>query len=155
VNSIQETINSIKLPHIVNRKYFNLKEYSTWKASELRTFYLYMAVPCLIGKLNYKCFIHLCCLINAVRMLHYMERGDDDIKDSILLMDLFKQDLKEYYGENTLTQNMHILLNHFIHDARKHGSHSQHSMFSFESSLGYYKRSLHGNRGLHSQFMSG
>jgi hypothetical protein len=120
----------------------------------MRTFFLYLAIPCLIGKLKYKYFIHLCCLINAIRLLHYMKRGEDDIRNATVFMNLFKKDLIGYYGENILTQNMHILLDHFISDAKKHGSHSQHSMFSFESCLGYYKRAIHGNRGLHSQFMT-
>ena len=84
-----------------------------------------------------------------------MDRGDDDLRDAVLLMSIFEKDLNNYYDEEILTQNMHILLNHFIEDAQNHESHSQHSMFSFESSLGYFKRSLHGNRGLHSQFISG
>jgi hypothetical protein len=88
-------------------------------------------------------------------MLHVIKRREKDIECSSILIDTFKKKLIDYYGEKVLTQNIHILLNHLVDDAKKHGSHSQHSMFSFESSLGYYKRALNGNRGLQSQFISG
>jgi hypothetical protein len=154
VNAIQETIDSIKLPHSINRRNFELREFSTWKASEMRTFFLYLAFPCLLGKLKYKYMIHLYSLITAVRMLHVVKRGKKDIKSATKLIDLFKKHLIEYYGNKVLTHNMHIFISHFVDDTIKHGSQSQHSMFSFESSLGYFKRTLNGNRGLHSQFIT-
>ena len=58
------------------------------------------------------------------------------------------------YGESSIVFNIHTL-RHLIQDVKRHGSLSQHSMFSLESSLVYFKNKLHGTKSLSSQLIKG
>lgn len=59
----------------------------------------------------------------------------------------------EYYGKDNLTFTFHCVSKHLIQDVKQHGSLLGHSMFSVESSLGYFKASLNGTRGFDSQYL--
>ena len=62
--------------------------------------------------------------------------------------------MPKLYGQENLVFNVHTLL-HLIQDVKRHGSLSQHSMFALESSLGYFKKKIHGTTSLSSQFIKG
>ena len=46
-NVLQRKINEFLTPTDITRIDFNLNHYGNWKASEYRTFYLYIALPLL------------------------------------------------------------------------------------------------------------
>ena len=90
--------------------------------------------------------------LKAIRALHTIY-DCQQIQFASYLLKMFKETLAEFYHEQIVTYNFHVLNEHLINDATIHGSISQHSMFSLESSLGYFKRALHGNRGISNQII--
>ena len=70
-------------------------------------------------------------------------------------MKLFMNQYVSLYGEEHQTYTFHAVVNHLVDDAALHGSLSQHSMFSLESTLGTFKNYIKGNRGVPSQFIKG
>lgn len=58
-----------------------------------------------------------------------------------------------YYGEENRTYTFHCISKHLVDDVKLHGSLISHSMFSAESSLGYFRRCLNGTRGLNNQYI--
>ena len=53
-------LDRIMIPHTVSRKYLNINKTSTWKASEMRQFFLHIDVPILKHFLNPVYFWNLC-----------------------------------------------------------------------------------------------
>jgi hypothetical protein len=86
--------------------------------------------------------------------LHTIQ-SDEDIKNGKELIKLFMNQYVSLYGEEHQTYTFHAVVNHLADDAALHGSLSQHSMFSLESTLGIFKNYIKGNKGVPSQFING
>ena len=61
----------------------------------------------------------------------------------------------ELYGEKHLTFTFHLVSKHLVDDVIHHGSLTSHSMFSFESTLGFISKAVHGTRGFSQQYAKG
>ena len=81
-------------------------------------------------------------------------KNDENLKIAEKLLAEFVFQFPKLYGESSMVFNIHTL-RHLIQDVKRHGSLSQHSMFSVEGSLGYFKNKLHGTRNLSSQLVKG
>ena len=62
-NLLQRKINQFFIPTEINRIDFNLNHYGNWKASEYRTFYLYIALPLFKDEIPSVNFWNLMCLV--------------------------------------------------------------------------------------------
>ena len=149
---IQTSLDSTKYPQSINRKYLKIKNCFTWKASEIRTFFMYIALPVLKYHLKGKYVWNLCNLVNGIRFLHTVEKPMN-VKLAKNLINSFCISLPNLYGEDCLTYTLHLVRHHLVDDAIRHGSLSFHSMFSAEGCLGYFKRAIKGNRGISKQFI--
>ena len=78
----------------------------------------------------------------------------NDIDAAELMINEFVFSTPYLYGNDTLTFNLHRL-RHLTQDVRNYGSLSFHSLFAPESFLGYFKRKIHGTRGLNTQYVKG
>ena len=76
-----------------------------------------------------------------------------DIQKAKVLIETFGKCFIKYYGDQNLTFTFHLVTKHLINDVLLHGSLSFHSMFSAESSLGYFRRKINGTRGLDTQYL--
>ena len=65
IRKIQELLNNIELPHNINRKDFQINKILTWKASEYRTFFLYLALPVLktVMLARPTQYLNMCCFV--------------------------------------------------------------------------------------------
>ena len=81
-------------------------------------------------------------------------KSDKDISTAELMINEFVSSTPLLYGNDTLTFNLHRL-RHLVQDVKNHGSLSFHSLFAPESFLGYFKRKIHGTRGLNTQYVKG
>lgn len=79
--------------------------------------------------------------------------SETELSKAEKLLSIFSKWYIKYYGDENLTYTFHCISKHLIEDVKRHGSLCGHSMFSVESCLGYYRKSLNGTRGLDSQFM--
>ena len=85
-------------------------------------------------------------------MFHQLKKPSD-IDNAETLIDTFGKCFIKYYGDQNLTFTFHCVTKHLITDVKLHGSLSCHSMFSAESSLGYFRKKLNGTRGLDNQYL--
>ena len=152
LKEIQKSLDTIKYPQSINRKYLKIKNCFTWKASETRTFFLYVALPVLKHHLKGKYVWNLSNLVIGLRLLHTIQKPMNT-KTTKNLIDSFCISLPNLYGQDCLTYTLHLVRYHLIEDAARHGSLSYHSMFSAEGCFDYFKRAIKGNRGISKQFI--
>lgn len=88
----------------------------------------------------------------GVKLIHKF-RNISSIEKAKKLMDYFSKSFIKLYGDSNQTFTFHCISKHLIDDAKKHGSLFAHFMFSLEGSLGHFKYSLNGTRGLDTQFI--
>ena len=81
-------------------------------------------------------------------------KSEKDISAAEIMINEFVLSTSTLYGDDTLTFNLHRL-RHLTQDVKNHGSLSYHSLFAPESFLGYFKRKIHGTRGLNTQYVKG
>ena len=63
-------------------------------------------------------------------------------------MEAFKVNHLHYHGHDKQTFTFHCLTKHLIEDTKKHGSLKGHSLFSLESCLGTFNKTLNGTTNL-------
>jgi hypothetical protein len=68
-NLLQRKINQFFIPTDITRIDFNLNHYGNWKASEYRTFYLYIALPLFKDEIPSVNFWNLMCLVYGENFL--------------------------------------------------------------------------------------
>ena len=85
-------------------------------------------------------------------MLHKIKKGSD-IGEAKQFFAEFGKVLPKLYGKSCQTFTLHTLVKHLHQDAERHGSMTEHSMFSLESSLGHFTKFLKGYRGISLQFI--
>ena len=88
----------------------------------------------------------------GIRLLHKI-KNNSDIGYAKKLLEEFGKVLPKLYGKGCQTFTLHTLVKHLHQDAERHGSLAEYSMFSIESSLGHFTRSINGQRGISSQFI--
>ena len=153
VAKIQQRIELVRFPGQVNRISFDLQHWKQWKASEYRVFFLYLSLKVLKGILGTKYYRNLCCLVYAIKKLHYL-KDKSQIAVARELLDCFSSTYVTLYGKTSCTFTFHVLSKHLINNVIQHGSLCTHSMFSLEGNLGYIEKSLSGTRGFSKQYIN-
>ncbi|CAF2795137.1 unnamed protein product [Rotaria sp. Silwood2] len=152
INYINKLLNDVSYPHSFNRKPKNFNLFNQWKASELRTFFLYLALPTIIRAqpaLSDKIIYHFSLLFIYVRILRYF---DDryQIHDMKIFIEKYLQMFSTIYGQCHELLSTHVLI-HLTEQCTRHGGLSYHSMFTFESQLHYLRKMAHGTTSLAQQ----
>ncbi len=89
---IQQALNTVKLPHSFNRKNFAIEKISSWKANEMRMFFLYLGLPMLKHFMDAKFAWHLALLILGLLPVLF------DVKlTKFQIYFIYKSQLIEYY----------------------------------------------------------
>ncbi|CAF4770341.1 unnamed protein product [Rotaria sp. Silwood1] len=152
INYINKLLNDVSYPHSFNRKPKNFNLFNQWKASELRTFFLYLALPIIIraqSALSDKIIYHFSLLFIYVRILRYFE-DRYQIHDVKIFIEKYLQMFSTIYGRCHELLSTHVLL-HLTEQCTRHGGLSYHSMFTFESQLHYLRKMAHGTTSLAQQ----
>lgn len=140
--SMSESLISFRkyVPSEFNRKPRGFDELSRWKATELRTFLLYIAPVLLKKYVDIAIYEHFLLLHSAVTILvsdkHISTFGCTFAGD---LLSVFVQHCEFIYGKEFLIHNVHML-SHLSDDAALYGSLDNFSSFPFENYLGHLKR---------------
>lgn len=127
-------------PSEFNRKHLDFTKVSSWKATQFRSFLLYVGVVVLKGNINEEIYNHFLllhfattiCLSNKnFRFINVAEE---------MYLDFINQ-FADIYGKQYVSQNVHNL-GHIVDDVRKFGALDNFSAFKFENKLGVLKRLL-------------
>jgi len=144
--------NDIKLlskfiPSDFNRRPRGLEELKNWKATEFRTFLLYLgpySLKDVLPKSKYRHFLklHLATYILASFSWETNANAWLDYAESLLLD--FVNEGCSLYGEEFLVYNVHCLT-HIVQDVRIHGRLDQYSAFDFETYMMTLKKFIRTN----------
>ncbi|XP_062510906.1 uncharacterized protein LOC134186832 isoform X2 [Corticium candelabrum] len=109
VTFLDERLLSIKAPDHFSRIPHMLKEFSTWKASEYRSWLFYWSLSVLRGILPREYYIHYSLLVVGCRLLCGMKISSNDIDRARQLLLKFYERHELLYGTTSCTMKMHIL----------------------------------------------
>lgn len=133
------------MPKCFNRKVRSLKDLHHFKATEFRSFMLYIGGPALLTVLDKKRFKHFLLFHTAM----YILCSDSAYKSEWVsfagnLLRKFVIQAEKIYGEGVLTYNLHTL-QHLHLDVEIHGKLDNFSAFEFENFMQTMKKMVRGN----------
>jgi hypothetical protein len=144
---------SVSPPVAINRTPRRLNEFSTWKASELRSWLFYWSLPVLHGVLPAEYYIHYALLVVGCQLLCGVHVSKDGINHACHYFLKFYQTYELLYGIKATTMKLHILQR--VPDVvERWGGLLAYSMFRYESLNGILKNFVHGTHFVDSQIAS-
>jgi len=154
IDTINNILKSIQMPHIIQRKPYDIHEITKWKSNEIKNFLFYQSVPIFINifKSNeqvsflYKYISY----VIAIRILYSPIKNLDDLTVAEDIISNYLISLEETFGLHAYTFTAHAHL-HLTDQVRLHGPLQSHSMFFFEGSIFNLKNLIHGSRGFINQ----
>lgn len=151
IEEIDITLKNIKPPYLICRLPRKLKNNSHhWKASEIRSWFLFYSIPCLIGILPKLYLEHFACLVEGIHLLLMECISSQNLKRAKTLIHAFYRNSTELYGDNFAGLNVHNLL-HYADFVKMWGPLWAWSCFGFESCNGEILQSVHGKGNVCSQ----
>lgn len=142
VNLLSKKLIELKafIPIEINRKPTSLDELSRWKASEFRTFLLYVGPVTLYNLLDIAVYEHFLLLHVSISILISTSHIDMfGYEFSSQILNIFVKHCEVLYGPEFMIYNVH-LLSHIVDDVINYGSLDNFSAFPFENFLGQIKR---------------
>lgn len=130
------------VPREINRKPRELAELARWKATEFRSFLLYLGPVVLrdvLPRRLYEHFLLLHCGIFILCSNKLIQKIGHTVANNLLIA--FINDCKVLYGREYLVYNVHTL-SHLCSDVEKYGPLDHYSAFPFENYLGCLKRMI-------------
>lgn len=132
------------IPSNFSRKCRGLNELAHFKATEFRTFLLYVGPFALHKILTQDKFEHFLRLHVAIYILASGKQTEPWLAFAELLIQQFVADIPRLYFKEMIVYNFHSLL-HITNEARRFGSLDKFSAFDFESYMQKLKRLLRSN----------
>jgi hypothetical protein len=126
-------------PSDFSRKPRSLTELKYWKATEYRSFLLYIGPVVLKKHLPENKYNHFLLLHIAIYILCFDQATDAWINYANRLLDVFVQSSVSLYGRKFLVYNVHNLT-HLSTDVKNFGPLDSYSAFKFENCLGNLKK---------------
>jgi len=143
LNSLSDTLKTVSkcIPIEFARRSFELDDFQRWKATQHRTFLLYLGPLVLRNVLPDEKYIHFNALNCAMRILCSVDDYNRNNKYAHDLLIYFVQNMSILYGPENVTYNMHNLI-HLAADAKRLGPLDSFSAFPFENYLFILKKLL-------------
>lgn len=123
------------------RKCFDLEEFSRWKATQFRTFLLYLGPAVLTTCLPVEKYLHFNALNCAMRVLCSADSCAILNNYANDLLVYFVENMPYFYGQQNVTYNVHNLI-HLAADVTNFGALDAFSAFPFENHLFKLKKLL-------------
>ncbi|CAF1171682.1 unnamed protein product [Adineta steineri] len=153
---IDDYLNEIEYPHSFNRHVKHFSQYSKWKASQLRTFMIYIAMPLLVrlrlampDTFPEVYLSHFSLLFIYIRVLrHFNDR--DAISQVPVFIHAYLHSFSSIYDTCKELFSVHALC-HLWQQVKDHGGLAYHSLFATESCLQHFAKLAHGTVALGQQ----
>ena len=134
---------ALSCPSNFQRKPRELHQYAQFKATEFRSFLLYVGPVLLQSKMDkagkqYKNFMLLCVAMRILLCNRLREQYVDTAEE---MLKLFVAGFTKIYGEDQVPYNVHSMI-HLAQDSRWHGDLNKVNAFPFESHLGRMRKTL-------------
>lgn len=145
-NKIQKELKELSsfFPKEFNRNSYNFLKPAKWKATQARSFLLYVGIVVLKGYIDERIYKHFLLLHVATTICMseshsaYIDIADEMFKD-------FINEFSNIYGKEYISPNVHNL-GHIVDDVREFGVLDNFASFKFENFLGILKRLLRSGR---------
>ncbi len=145
LKSISKRLQSICPPDYVERMPRDLeKHFSHFKATELQSWLLFYAIPCLNGYLDELYLSHLSLLSESTHILLGDSISDTDLQRAEELLNSFYQQFTTLYEEGTCGLNVHNVGAHLVFFVRMWGPLWAWSCFAFEDWNAALLQGVHG-----------
>jgi len=135
--------NLITLKHCIpidfQRKPRGIDEVSRWKATEFRTFLLYLGPVVLVNIVNKKCYLNFLCFHVSIFILLKSNINKNYLDFSKKLLNYFIVKFISIYGREWVSHNVHSL-QHISDDYIRFGSLDNSSAFPFENHMNVLKK---------------
>lgn len=144
IKEVDAILKKIKPPYFIHRRPRILSNtYHHWKASELRNWLLFYALPCLNEYLPQVYLVHFSCLVEAVYILLSEGIDQSDLDRAEELLNAFCRNVAPLYMDNLMSLNVHNLT-HLVTFVKSWGPLWGWSCFAFESFNGEITKAIHG-----------
>lgn len=127
------------IPIDFHRKPRGVDELPRWKATEFRTFLLYLGPVVLKNIINEKCYLNFMCLHVSIFILLKSNISNSLVKFSKNLLHYFISNFISIYGREWVSHNVHAL-QHLNDDYSRFGSLDNCSAFPFENHMKVLKK---------------
>lgn len=124
-----------------------------WKASELRSWFFFYAIPCIQGIMPPQHFYHFCAFAEGIYLLCQDSVTQNDLLKSERYLQYFVFMMPALYTNTCHTLNVHYLL-HLPDCVRDLGPLWCNSAFTFESANGALLKMFHGTQYIDIQIMN-
>ena len=145
IKEIDKMLTRIKPPHDFRRSPRSIDTFKYWKASELRAFILFYALPILQSFLQPHYVYHLALLVSSMHILLGTSCEESHLKSAQERLEEFYSLIPELYTSSLCTMNVHSLI-HLAPFVRLWGPLWTHSAFGYESMNGSLLAQVHGTR---------
>lgn len=142
---LNKRISGVTLPHFVERELLPLDKLVHWKASVLRNFIFYVALPVFYEVMSPEYFDHLKCFVKSCSMLNANSIPKGDIKVADLLNKVYCANFEKLFGLRNMSSNVHSL-RHKAKSVEDTGPMWATSCFGFESLYGKLLHLMHGTK---------
>ena len=154
VEVVDDRLLKIKPSHFITRPPRTISDdLKFWKAAELRSWFFYYSIPCVMDLMKPRHFYHYCCLVEGIFLLNQVSISEEDIANSERLLKYFVFMMPGLYGERYMTINVHSLL-HLPQTVRELGPLWAISCFPFESASGDLLKLFHGTQYIDAQIIN-
>lgn len=148
INFINNLLNKIRVPKIVNRLSRTIFERKHWKSRDWENFLLYYSVPVLSKIQGFKKYVeHWSLLVEAIKILI----KNEITRDQLILADSKLKDFiaqtQQLYGAKSMTYNVHQL-SHLVQSVIDFGPLLSHSCYAFESGNGKILKMVKSSNGV-------
>ncbi len=145
LKQISSRLQSICPPDYIERMPRDLeRHYSNFKATELQSWLLFYAVPCLHGFLSDVYLEHLACLCEGIHLLLGDKITECQLGRAEALLDSFYKGFADLYGKGSCGLNVHNIGAHLVFYVRMFGPLWAWSCFAFEDWNAALLQSVHG-----------
>lgn len=147
IAKVTQFILSCHMPKEIHRHLRGLQDLSNWKATEYRTFLLYVSFIILKDVLAdgpYHHFLNFFCAVTICSSHHHFQFLP--VAQTMLLH--FVEHYGDYYGRDYITSNVHNLI-HLVNEVKRFGILQTFNAYPFENKLSSIKRTMRkGNKPL-------
>lgn len=145
IGAISERLQNISPPDYVERLPRDIeKHYANFKATELQTWLLFYALPCMKGFLPEKYFAHLCLFSEGIYLLLGDRIERDDLDRAEMLLEKFYEQFSDLYNKGSCGLNVHNVGVHLVQFVRLWGPLWAWSCFVFEDANADLLQNVHG-----------
>ena len=145
MKEIDKMLTRVTPPHEFRRSPRSIETVKFWKASELRAFILFYAIPVLKQFLQPRYIYHLSLLVSSIHILLSASCEEDQLGSAQERLEEFYNLIPALYTHNLCTMNVHSLV-HLVPFVRLWGPLWTHSAFGYESMNGSLLAQLHGTK---------